>query len=33
MRTPVKIVQAHQNLWKPPGDELWKLPRYRSSVD
>src|SRR4029450_7165750 len=26
MRTPVKIVPAYQNLWKPPAHELWKLP-------
>jgi hypothetical protein len=30
MRTPVKIVRAHQNLWNR-SYELWKLPRYRSS--
>jgi hypothetical protein len=24
MRTPARIVRAHQNLWKPPGYELWK---------
>ena len=27
----MRIVQGHRNLWKPPGYELWKLPRYRSS--
>jgi hypothetical protein len=26
MRTPVRIVRAHQHLWKTASYELWKLP-------
>jgi len=24
MRTPMRIVRAHQNLWKPSASHLWK---------